>query len=1664
MDKVATKLKVKKQKRRNRRFAMLSLATMMMGTLATAGSAFTETADAAQIQMPGVTKTKGTTLPKSFHGFKTAIPTSKFPVYGKVGSEPLIHEDFVTSSGYQAWCLNYNQYSPNASSTTGSMKSLTALEFHVLLNGYPFRTAKELGVKSQLQALATTQYALWVAAGNFSYDSITWSAKGAAAWGGVATSDENRNTVRKAVKALLTKARADKRSQTAPKLSFTKFSSKTNGDGSKTYYYKPAVSGNWTTKSATISAVSLPSGGKLEQDGKELKKGSTFNFTKSIQMTLPKGDKAEKASFSGEATVDSFFAGGRYNIPGVQDAAVTSATYDNAKVLKASASASSTPTVEPTPETEGSLKIHKVGEKDEPLKDIKFDLLDENKKVIQSGVTDESGLVEFKNLKAGLYYYREASSDQEHDLDPVSYPVEIDGDTEVTVKNVPKRDTPIIRSFTTETETGSRLVDAKKTNLTDQVVFDNLDEGHDYIAEDTLYDRETKQPVMVDGKPVTGSVSFTGDHSGHDVESIPLKADFTGQQAKKYVTIVKVYRADDKKLLAQEDSFNDTNQGIEVLKPKLITTATSNDLKVANPYSKTKVKDHVQAVGLVKNHKYTVHLHEMVKNADGSVEPLKNNGKEVVAEKTFTADYYEDEFDVDFPEFDTRDIKGKDIVIYSEITPDDDPANALGSEHNAKDAGETIRITNPQLQTQALIDDDSLSNPYKASLLKDRVTYTDLAPNTPVELSAIMADKNKRAVVVNKDKKNYLLMGKVTVTPASDTDTVDVPLEMVNTPDAYNKLDNGDKTKQDENGNVVDVSDAALRQTLNTLKPIQVGDFNIDAEKAGQTAGGSDLKNPYLIDTRTLAGKSMTAFEDLTEQPDQPMASHADVNSKEQTVNITNPKIHTKALLNDHKVSNPNSKSHLKDVVSYEGVAPDHEFDLSALAVDPTSGKRITLNDGKKGSFNLMGRTTVMPKAAKGEATVPLQQVKAVDDNENTTNGATTNGAASDDSAKADAAAKQTTAWSSIETPESTIKIDSTGTDKQISDAAKLMLDLAKSYGVDASDFNKTLTSVSDPMTNDQKLKLVEQFKNLSAKIKDQRDQAVNETHKEISIHSTDSDQQIKQAATDIETWAKELGVDTKALEKAVSDAHDPMTNDDKKEIVRQWSTVSDAINAAQKQDIKTDDTVKEEPRVYEDTQITQSAEKRVHDNTIQAQNPLFDDTPIDPKSATYDIDTTLLRGQKMVMLEDMSSMDDADSPSKTVITSEVDKTNKDQQVRVTSPKIQTLQTIKNLKTLDGVTQKEPLADTVSFTDLAPNEKVTLTAAEMDKGTKQAVRLNGQYLDGRKTFTPTTSDGKVTVNLNPFNDAPSARYMVQMLDDKGLLHNTSIKEATDSTQNSDNNAAALDRDETDTADDGRGATDNDSRQSTNGGQDTDSVAKDQDSSSLSEKDKQAIAEGTGNSDNYDNKDYNGQAGAELGTDNVDQHEDTSVYDLNLETITTPQTWTAFESLENPNGDMIAEHKDINSADQTVTINPKPKSPTPPTTPGEGGHNENNGKLKIKNKNSNQGSNKSDNKNKTGNASGGNATGSNNTNNVNVGGGSGSGGPNSTNGSNGNNGSGSNGGIQTGSGQGVGAGATGKNIAPVNSNASPASPQLAQTGASDKVSHNGFYNFLYHLFH
>lgn len=435
-----------------------------------------------------------------------------------------------------------------------------------------------------------------------------------------------------------------------------------------------------------------------------------------------------------------------------------------------------------------------------------------------------------------------------------------------------------------------------------------------------------------------------------------------------------------------------------------------------------------------------------------------------------------------------------------------------------------------------------------------------------------------------------------------------------------------------------------------------------------------------------------------------------------------------------------------------------------------------------------------------------------------------------------------------------------------------------------------------------------------------------------------------------------------------------------------------------------------------------------------------------------------------MVMLEDMSSMDDADSPSKTVITSEVDKTNKDQQVRVTSPKIQTLQTIKNLKTLDGVTQKEPLADTVSFTDLAPNEKVTLTAAEMDKGTKQAVRLNGQYLDGRKTFTPTTSDGKVTVNLNPFNDAPSARYMVQMLDDKGLLHNTSIKEATDSTQNSDNNAAALDRDETDTADDGRGATDNDSRQSTNGGQDTDSVAKDQDSSSLSEKDKQAIAEGTGNSDNYDNKDYNGQAGAELGTDNVDQHEDTSVYDLNLETITTPQTWTAFESLENPNGDMIAEHKDINSADQTVTINPKPKSPTPPTTPGEGGHNENNGKLKIKNKNSNQGSNKSDNKNKTGNASGGNATGSNNTNNVNVGGGSGSGGPNSTNGSNGNNGSGSNGGIQTGSGQGVGAGATGKNIAPVNSNASPASPQLAQTGASDKVSHNGFYNFLYHLFH
>ncbi len=86
------------------------------------------------------------------------------------------------------------------------------------------------------------------------------------------------------------------------------------------------------------------------------------------------------------------------------------------------------------------LKLDK--DNNTPIVEAKFEILDSNKKVIDTLVTDNEGKAESKQLELGTYYYKEVSAPSEYSFDNTEYEFKIednDVNVETTVYNIHKK-------------------------------------------------------------------------------------------------------------------------------------------------------------------------------------------------------------------------------------------------------------------------------------------------------------------------------------------------------------------------------------------------------------------------------------------------------------------------------------------------------------------------------------------------------------------------------------------------------------------------------------------------------------------------------------------------------------------------------------------------------------------------------------------------------------------------------------------------------------------------------------------------------------------------------------------------------------------------------------------------------------------------------------------------------------------------------------------------------------------------------------------------------------------------------------------------------------------------------------------------------------------------
>lgn len=156
----------------------------------------------------------------------------------------------------------------------------------------------------------------------------------------------------------------------------------------------------------------------------------------------------------------------------------------------------------------GSLKITKVNDDDKAIANVKFNILDANKNVVETVVTGANGVAVTKELTPGTYYYKEVEVPKEYVLDSNEYKFEITNEGKLVAVKV-------VNHYATG-ELQITKIDNKKTPL-NGVEFDILDANKnvvDHIVTNTegkasskelplgtYYFKETKAPdnvVMVE--------------------------------------------------------------------------------------------------------------------------------------------------------------------------------------------------------------------------------------------------------------------------------------------------------------------------------------------------------------------------------------------------------------------------------------------------------------------------------------------------------------------------------------------------------------------------------------------------------------------------------------------------------------------------------------------------------------------------------------------------------------------------------------------------------------------------------------------------------------------------------------------------------------------------------------------------------------------------------------------------------------------------------------------------------------------------------------------------------------------------------------------------------------------------------------------------------------
>jgi len=231
-----------------------------------------------------------------------------------------------------------------------------------------------------------------------------------------------------------------------------------------------------------------------------------------------------------------------------------------------------------------------------------------------------------------------------------------------------------------------------EVTIIDTVSYKNVEPGKTYVCEGTLLDKASMKVLD------KAEVEFIAEESEGTVD-VTFIFDASGMEGKNAVVFERLYM--DGKLIAKHIDINDEEQTVHF--PEVKTSAkdkeTGKQSVIHKNGKKVTIVDTVKYSNLLPGKEYKV-IGTLMDKETGK--PVMIDGKELTAEKIFTAEKADGSIDLEFV-FDITDFKNKKVVVFEKLFLGE---VLVGAHEDINDKDQTISIEEEKLPSVPKTGDD----------------------------------------------------------------------------------------------------------------------------------------------------------------------------------------------------------------------------------------------------------------------------------------------------------------------------------------------------------------------------------------------------------------------------------------------------------------------------------------------------------------------------------------------------------------------------------------------------------------------------------------------------------------------------------------------------------------------------------------------------------------------------------------------------------------------------------------------------------------------------------------------------------------------------------------------------------------------------------------------